>query len=301
MKKFLAITIFLGLLLGVGLAEDYSTYSKEELEIKRQELIHELSLITSAYGSKVKTEKLTDSSSESLGSIQSLFPDENFAMFIRDELNKFSISQPVTQKELDTIKSLKLGGLYDYQAADLTGIRYLRNLQTLEVKSQKKCTVLSDEICELTKLSKIDISLSSITSLPENIGNCSNLTSIVALCSELTSLPDSLTNLVNLQTLNLLGNDSLSSLPENIGNLINLKSLNMELTSLVSLPASICNCTNLTTLDISNTKVSSLPDNIGNLVKLKTLDISYTNISSLPESIWGLTLESLNMGGTSIK
>ncbi len=301
MKKLLAIALCLSMLLSFGLAEDYSAYTKEELEVKRQELIQELSLISSAYGAMVKTELLSDSSGESLGSIQSLFPDEDFAMFIRDKLQKFSISQPVTQDELDTIKSVNLGGFGNYQAANLTGIHYLRNLKTLDLSWQSKCTVIPDEVCELAYLSEIDIDYSSFTSLPESIGNCSNLSSIKACSSDLRSLPESITNLVNLQTLDLEQNKSLSSLPNEIGNLVNLKTLNMHSTGLNALPDSICNCTNLTSLNISYSNVSSLPDNIGNLVNLNSLNISHTNISTLPESIWGLTLKTLDMSGTSIK
>ncbi len=54
-------------------------------------------------------------------------------------------------------------------------------------------------------------------------------------------------------------------------------------------------------INSDTSKVASLPENFGNLVNLKTLDISHTNISSLPDSIWGLTLENLDMSGTSIK
>ncbi|MBE5786692.1 MAG: leucine-rich repeat domain-containing protein [Clostridiales bacterium] len=301
MKKFLAITTCLCLLLGVGLAEDYSSYSKEELDVKRQELIRELSLVSSAYGAMVKTEKVTDSSDESLGTIQSLFPDEYLAMAVRDGVAKFSINQTVTQKELDTVTQLWLSNYSGYLAADLTGIGYLKNLEFLDLRSNPNCTVIPDEIGELTRLKKFLAQYSNITSLPESIGNLVNLEKLYLDYNKaLTSLPENIGNLVNLRELTM-SNTSLNSLPENIGNLVNLRELNLSYTSLNSLPESICNCTNLTALYIPYTNVSSLPDNIGNLVNLKTLSIGHTNISSLPESIWGLTLTYLDMSGTSVK
>ena len=301
MRKFLAFVICLCLLTSFALAEDYSTLTKEELEAKRQELIQELNSVTSAYGALAKTEILSSPSEESLGSIQSLFPDENFAMCIRDELNKFSISQPVTQAELDTITTLQSGGFSNYQAADLTGIHFLRYLKEIDLSWQQTCSVIPDEIGDLIYLNELDINYSSISTLPEGLGNCINLTKINADVSDIRTLPKSFSNLINLKKLDLSANSSFIALPDDIGSMINLTELNVNKTSINSLPDSICECINLTTLNISNTNVSSLPENIGNLVNLSSLNISNTKISSLPESIWGLSLKSLDMSGTSIK
>ena len=120
-----------------------STKSKEELLDRRSELIAELTEINTALGQMVKAEELSGINTnpeDNLGSISSLFPDENLAMYVRDKLKKFSISQPVTQAELDTITSISVGGFGDYHPSDLTGIRYLRNAKKLDVSWQSACT-----------------------------------------------------------------------------------------------------------------------------------------------------------------
>ena len=306
MKKlvFFAMSLVLILTVYYCYAEGYSAYSVEELKSLQAEKAADLTDINTAIGTAIKAQQLAeaenaDGSTESLGSISSIFPDEALAMLIRDELNKFSISQPVTQAELDTMKKLNCGGFGDYQPADLTGIGYLRNLTDLDVSWQSNCVALPDEICTLTKLTSIDMDYSAVAYIPENIGDLVLLAEFTAKEADFTTLPASLVNLVNLETLDLY-QTPLIELPE-IGNLVNLRTLNLEQTNITALPDNIGNLVSLQTLNIASTAVSELPATTGNLINLKTLDISNTNISSLPDSIWGLQLTSLDMHGTSIK
>ena len=276
MRKFLALMVVCCFAIScVAFAEeDYSTYTKDELLQKRNQLIQELSAVTTAYGSAAKAELLTPSD-ESLGSIISIFPDEQFAMLVRDKCGKFSINQPITRAELDTITSLRLAD--DYTPSDLTGIGHLRNVTAIHLFGNKLVTVIPEEIGNLTKLEHIDLFGCKITSLPASLFTISTLKHL--------ELPQT----------------GVSVLPEEVGNLLLLKELLIDSTSITKLPDSICNLTNLQTLNISNTKISELPSSIGNLVSLKNLDISNTRISTLPDSIWGLELEKLNMSGTSIR
>lgn len=305
MKRMISILLSLCLLAFsvVAQAEQEKNTNVEELLTERDELITKLSEINAAYGSAIKEQQLSEEnvgSQENLGAISSLFPDETFAMFIRDKLNKFSISQPVSQAELDTITDVNGNGFSNYPIADLTGISYLRFVNTIDVGWQHKCLIIPDEVCQLKYLKKIDMDYSGITSLPEDIGNVTTLQSITAQESKITKLPDSFTKLVDLRTFNFY-NSQLTSLPEDMGCLISLKSINITYCKINKLPDSICELIGLTELYAGNTDITSLPANIGNLVNLKNLDISNTGISVLPESIWGLQLNNLNMSGTSIK
>jgi len=299
----LLLVVILLLLSFMALAEKYDTYSIDELKTLRDELSVQLSEVSSAYGSAMKSSILSEeniSSDENLGSIISIFPDESFAMFVRDELNKFSISQPVTQAELDKIKTVKGSGFNSYQIADLTGVSYLRNVTEIDVGWQSVCLAIPEEVCQLTHLKKIDISYSHVASLPDNIGDIVTLTDIDASKCNITVLPASFTKLVNLKEISFYGS-GLTALPDDIGDMVGLTSINIEQCPIVVLPDSVCNLVGLKTLNISRTNITYLPENIGNLVNLKTLDIHSTNITSLPDSIWGLQLDSLNMSGTGIK
>ncbi len=292
------MTIILILFSFTAQGEDYSTYSQQALLKKRNELFQELSRVNTAYGTLVKTEELSSPSEDSLGSIISLFPDEQFAMLVRDKCGKFSINQPVSQADLDTITEIWLAP--DYKPTDLTGIGYLRNVTRLHLYGNNYVTEIPEEIGNLKGLNYIDLYGCNITSLPESLFTIATLDHLELTKSKITSLPSGIGNWVNLRTL-LINSISITELPEEIGNLVNLQTLQADHTAITKLPDSICNLINLQTLDVSDTTISELPVNIGNLLSLKNLNISNTKISALPESIWGLTLDKLDMSGTTIR
>lgn len=225
MKRIFVVMICAMLFCPRGYASAFSSLTREELIAEREKIYVDLTSINSLLGSLTKAEALSNDNEGILGKIKNLFPGEALAMCVRDSLLKFSIEQPVTQLELDSITEINPGRFAVVD--DLTGIGYLRNLEKLNVG------YFSDKYWYYN----------TITFLPEEITSLTNLKilNIGGYSRDLISIPDNIGNLTNLETLDI-SDTAISVLPASIGNLINLKKL-----------------------DISNTRISSLPDSIWNL------------------------------------
>ncbi|MFN6502109.1 MAG: COR domain-containing protein [Nostoc sp. DedQUE01] len=161
--------------------------------------------------------------------------------------------------------------------------------------SNKSLTTVPAEIGWLTNLQFLNLSFNQLSSLPAEIGKLTNLKSLDFSSNQLSSLPAEIGQLTNLQSLNLSFNQ-LSSLPAEIGQLTNLKSLHLSFNQLSSLPAEFGQLTNLQSLFLYNNQLSSLPVEIGQLTNLQSLDFSSNQLSSLPAKIGQLTnLQSLDL------
>lgn len=221
MKKIIALLLLLVLCACTASAEapDYASMTDAELAAA-------MAAVSAEMGRRARVEKTTETS-ESLGKISHLFPDEVLAKYVRDKCGKFSIEQTVTQAELDKILRLTMVGTSDYGAIhDLTGVSLLRNLIDITLNNGAYLgATLPDEICLLTRLESL-----SIHHLP----------------SGYHTIP-------------------LASLPENIGHLTNLRSLTLTSTSIKALPDSIGRLTSLRSLEISYTGITELPDAIWSL------------------------------------
>nr|XP_028958056.1 TMV resistance protein N-like [Malus domestica]XP_028958057.1 TMV resistance protein N-like [Malus domestica] len=160
---------------------------------------------------------------------------------------------------------------------------------------------LLESICKLKSLKSLDLSGTTIRSLPASIGNLESLEKLDLSGTAIRSLPASIGNLESLEKLDLSGT-AVKSLPASIGNLESLEKLDLSGTTIKSLPASIGNLKSLVKLYLSGTAIEGLPASIGNLKSLKKLDLSETAIESLPASIGNLeSLENLDLSGTAIK
>ena len=234
-------------------AEDLSFMTLEELTVRRQELINELTQINSLRGSMIRQQAEEGIvSEEALGKIIDLFPDEELAKIIRDKCAKFSIEQSVSKRDLEKIKIIQV---YGVKIHDLTGIGYLTNLTHLNLVDYFDGIVLPDELQKCKALEAILIfENKNLTVLPDWIGTLENLQKLELANTSIAKLPDSICNLSNLEELYDRGNKLLTSLPDNIGNLISLKKLNISETGISSLPDSIWNL-QLTSLDMSGTSI----------------------------------------------
>lgn len=173
--------------------------------------------------------------------------------------------------------------------------------RSLELQDEEFKTIPEEIFTEMVSLTSLNlISCSSLSTLPESIGQLTSLTELeLPLCTNLSTLPESIGDLSSLKILGLDRCRHLSTLPNSIGNLSSLRSLYMtQCSTLLTLPESIGNLSSLEELDLSRClTLQTLPESIGNLSSLKKLDLgNCRSLSTLPESIGNLnSLESLNM------
>lgn len=199
MKRFILITLALCLLSVSALAEiDLSGMSLEDLEALRSDV--------SARIVEILANTPQETPEGAIGTIAELFPDKPFAMCIRDELGKLSISQPVTQDELDSIEKITIGGSTDFgEVSSLEGISHLHNLVAISLLNSAATPMkeLPEEIYSMTKLRTIYISRSEISEVSPLIGNLVNLKTLHLSSCKITTLPDELINCVSLENLDL--------------------------------------------------------------------------------------------------
>lgn len=198
MKKLLVFVLTLLLCFSVASAEALSGMSLDELYQLRDE-------VNAAIGAALKAGQASDDGTV-LGKIIDLFPDEQFAMYVRDEAGKISINQTVTQAGLDRVKNVYNG---EYTMHDLTGIKYLRNVEWISVSGDFKdphayTLSIPDELHNLTKLYRFYAAYTSLAEIPESIGCCVSLKDFDINSTKVTSLPDSMWSL-ELETVDLAG------------------------------------------------------------------------------------------------
>ncbi|WP_260444700.1 InlB B-repeat-containing protein [Listeria cossartiae] len=193
--------------------------------------------------------------------IDEIFPDPALADAMRSRLGKASVTDIVSQNELD--KQVGINVPYE-GIKDLEGIQYLNNLSSLYV--------YFNEITDISVISKL-YNLKHVY-LDENqindISALSNLTNLTELSLGKTQISDIsvLSNLTNLTALSLSDNqlnnlDALSSLQ-------NLKLLNLEETQTSDISV-LSGLTNLEDLYLGFNQISD----IGTLSGLKNLENLY--------------------------
>ena len=165
-----------------------------------------------------------------------------------------------------------------------------RNKVTALNLSFKSLTSLPPEISKLRNLTELDISRNQLTSLPPEISELKNLIELDISENQLTSLPPEISELKNLTKLNIYDNQ-LASLPPEISELKNLTELHISRNQLTSLPPEISELQNLTELQVSRNQLTSLPPEISKSKNLTTFDISRNQLTSLPPEILELDLE----------
>ena len=156
MKKCLIFLSIFTLLTFAAPAEglkftDLTELTAEELMVLRQEEAAYLTKISAELGKRVQAGE-TVNPDEVIGTIAELFPDPNLAKVVRDKAGKFSVSQPVTQADLDSITSLGLWNVGDI--TDLTGIGRIRNLESIKADAKVQRQLLDESGMLLTKTSE---------------------------------------------------------------------------------------------------------------------------------------------------
>ncbi|HEM0640817.1 TPA: InlB B-repeat-containing protein [Listeria monocytogenes] len=266
--------------------------------------------------------------------INQIFPDADLAEGIRAVLQKASVTDVVTQEELESITKLVVAG---EKVASIQGIEYLTNLEYLNLNGNQITDI--SPLSNLVKLTNLYIGTNKIT----DISALQNLTNLRELYLNEDNISDisPLANLTKMYSLNLGANHNLSDLSPlsnmtglnyltvteskvkdvtPIANLTDLYSLSLNynqiedispLASLTSLHyftayvnqitdiTPVANMTRLNSLKIGNNKITYLSP-LANLSQLTWLEIGTNQISDI-NAVKDLTkLKMLNVGSNQI-
>ncbi|HAM1738852.1 TPA: LPXTG cell wall anchor domain-containing protein [Listeria monocytogenes] len=266
--------------------------------------------------------------------INQIFPDADLAEGIRAVLQKASVTDVVTQEELESITKLVVAG---EKVASIQGIEYLTNLEYLNLNGNQITDI--SPLSNLVKLTNLYIGTNKIT----DISALQNLTNLRELYLNEDNISDisPLANLTKMCSLNLGANHNLSDLSPlsnmtglnyltvteskvkdvtPIANLTDLYSLSLNynqiedispLASLTSLHyftayvnqitdiTPVANMTRLNSLKIGNNKITDLSP-LANLSQLTWLEIGTNQISDI-NAVKDLTkLKMLNVGSNQI-
>ena len=164
----------------------------------------------------------------------------------------------------------------------------MTNLTKLDV-SNSQLTVLPDAIAQLTNLTLLNVSHNQLTALPDTIGQLTKLTLLNVDCNQLAALPDTIGQLTKLTHLYAYYNQ-LTTLPDTIGRLTSLTLFNVDRNQLAALPDTIGRLTSLTKLSVDNNKLTTLPDTIGQLINLDELHVNSNQLTALPNTVGDLSV-----------
>ncbi|HAO6018753.1 TPA: LPXTG cell wall anchor domain-containing protein [Listeria monocytogenes] len=231
--------------------------------------------------------------------INEIFPDPALAEAMRSRLGKASVTDIVSQNELDQQIGINVP---DEGIKDLEGVQYLNNISNLFVYYNEITDI--SVISELSNLKYVyldenpinDLSpLSDLTNLEElslgatqisDISVLSNLTNLTALSlhdNQLNNL-DALSSLQNLKLLNL--EETQTSDISALSGLTNLKTLYLGFNQISDISA-LASLTNLETLNLDDNQISDISALAG-LNNLKDLYLSRNHISDI-SPLSGLT------------
>lgn len=193
-----------------------------------------------------------------------------------------------------TKSSLKIEG-EEYTEIDGEGLSKFVNLQELRIYNTK-IEELPDELCDISTLKSISITLTGLKQLPERIGSLVNLEDIYIPGAKLNSLPNSFASLQCLENLDLAHSD-FQVFPKVIGELHGLKSLDMAQNKLTEIPdAAFKNLVHLKRLHLATNSFTKIPPAIAHLTSLVHLFLYYNKITEIPSEIGKLTnLEMLSL------
>lgn len=239
--------------------------------------------------------------------LRQLFPCQDLAKAIRDNVGLASIDQPIPEGKLDSFKSITYAIYPDAKTAyvdDITGIGHLKNLQIVNLlygmfPRYEAVSYLPDDFFTLTNVYQLCLSSTSIREIDPRLGDMTSLTYLDLSQLEIFAIPPELGNLNALKTLKL-NNTKISELPKGIGDIASIEVLDLSGTAINVFPECILNMHNLRELYIADTRISELPEGIGSMTNLRVFDISRTQISSLPASTFSLNLDEFKKDGLNI-
>ncbi|RBP45876.1 leucine rich repeat (LRR) protein [Roseimicrobium gellanilyticum] len=232
------------------------------------------------------------------------------ALYTDDELEEFPTFHDLKEALRNTAKVIRFDTSECQDAAFLSRVAELRNLQLLSI-SLSDVSQLLPLLGELKDLQNLHLQACNVPTFPESILGLKNLRSLSIGNCGLLQLPDGLDALASLRELRLLQNqlrripdcaqrltrltvfglsyNQIEELPEWIGLLKGLECLFLDVNKLSRVPEAIGNLALLESLNLSFNKLRSLPDSVCRLKSLRDLDLEHNPFDSLPACLATMT------------
>lgn len=143
---------------------------------------------------------------------------------------------------------------------------------------------LDKNIFKLTNINLLNISDTSLTSIPDDIKLLVNLQSLLLFGNKLSEFNENITSLPKLKVLDLSRNQ-LTNIPDSLNKMKELTSINFSSNLIQEMPK-LDDFPNLIIIDVSNNKLSAFLDiENSNLPHLTDLKIKSNEIESMPNHI----------------
>ena len=230
----------------------------------------------------------------------SALPLMDFSLDVR----KKSLGMVTLPADFLSTGELRIVYIYGLTTQKLT---FLGKHTQMEELTLRNCDLSDfDWIGNLTKLTKIYITESSLPSLPEsfsqltnlkalsliktkvtsidNLPSSSNLAKLVLTENSITSLPASITQLTGLTTLEASKN-KIAALPADLKGMTSLKKVNLSSNNLPAFPMGLTTVTSLEEVQLAENKISKVPSELKKLPTLKVLDLSKNSLTAFPISL----------------
>lgn len=251
-------------------------------ELKNLEYLNlencEIEIVDSAIGNLVKMVTLNFAGNRNLDSIP-----ETIGNLEKLEMLNLYDCKSITEisDELSKLKQLKTINLSGTQIEKIDFVYEMTQLENLNL-FDTKVIELNSQIKQLSKLEVLDIRLTSVASLPAEIGALKELKEIQFKIFT-NPLPDSICNLTELEILEGSSFEGVKKpYPKEFGNLTNLKRLSVTHDTEPDIPGSFSKLEKLVSLSFRNSEMENIPKAFFDLVNISSLDL------------WGNYLEELD-------
>ena len=239
-----------------------------------------------------------DNSNEHISNLEELENSQALEDVLFVDLSEETINElPYNLLKCKNLKSLDLSSTF---INSIKGIGEFKNLEFLILNTCEQLKAIPAEIGELRKLKGIDISHSSIESLPKEFFTLKDIVYCSLNENELTN--EILSNLEKLEYLVELHLDSNEMLNKN-DTLTFRKLIKVDLSNnnFEIIPLNFSTCKSIEELNISNNPIQTLPASFSTLKSLRELDIRECLIENNPNLSKLISCEKVTLGHHEMK
>ena len=202
-------------------------------------------------------------------------------------VRKFSrfkrIDFEIVYLELDTSEILKITVLSNY--INEIAIDILQ--ETIDKESMILANSLTEAFMEPSKVYKLRLRNTKVSSLPPEIGNLTNLRVLDISGSAIKEIPSEIEKCVHLKLI-IANASQLSVIPASIGNLKKIRNINFAYCKIKELPTAFAQLESLWSLSLGSNQLSDLPIGFSNLKNLQMLTLDHNKFTEFPTEVLGL-------------